>query len=162
MKQLDYEILRLAVPAIVSNVAVPLLGMIDLLIVGHLGDASFIGAIAIGSMIFNVIYWLFGFLRMGTSGMTSQAFGRNDDRQVVGALLRAVAFGGLLALTLLVLQYPLGRLALWAMQTPEESVPLVSTYYYIVIWGAPAMLGQYGLTGWLIGMQTRRRRCAWR
>ena len=76
MKDINRQILRIAVPAIVSNITVPLLGLVDVAIVGHLGSAAYIGAIAVGGMVFNVMYWLFGFLRMGTSGMTSQALGR--------------------------------------------------------------------------------------
>ena len=76
---MNSEILKIAIPSIVSNITVPLLGLIDVMIVGHMGNAAYIGAIAIGSMIFNVICWVFGFLRMGTSGMASQAYGKGDD-----------------------------------------------------------------------------------
>ena len=82
MKQTDKDILRLAVPSIISNITVPLLGLADLAIVGHMGSEQYIAAIAVGTMMFNVIYWLFGFLRMGTSGMTSQALGREDHSSV--------------------------------------------------------------------------------
>ena len=83
--QLSYgnkKILQIAIPSIVSNITVPLLGLIDVTIVGHLGSAAYIGAIAVGGMLFNIIYWIFGFLRMGTSGMTSQAYGRHDLNEV--------------------------------------------------------------------------------
>ncbi len=78
MKPRDRQILQIALPSIVSNITVPLLGLIDVAIVGHLGSPAYIGAIAVGGMLFNIIYWIFGFLRMGTSGMTSQAFGKRD------------------------------------------------------------------------------------
>ena len=95
MNHRDRQILQIAVPSIVSNITVPLLGMIDVAIVGHMGSAVYIGAVAVGSMIFNLIYWLFGFLRMGSSGLTAQALGRRDLTEVVRLLLRslAIAFG---------------------------------------------------------------------
>lgn len=156
MEKLNQEILKLALPSIVTNITIPLLGLADVAIVGHIGDETYIGAIAIGSMIFNIIYWIFGFLRMGTSGMTSQAFGRQAFDEIVRLLLRALVVGGLVALCFVVLQLPLKTLALRLMNTPETVAPLVSTYFSIVIWGAPAMLGLYGLTGWFIGMQNTR------
>ena len=90
MKPRDRQILQIALPSIVSNITVPLLGLIDVAIVGHLGSPAYIGAIAVGGMLFNIIYWIFGFLRMGTSGMTSQAFGKRDLPEVVHLLLRSV------------------------------------------------------------------------
>lgn len=87
------KILQIAIPSIVSNITVPLLGLIDVTIVGHLGSAAYIGAIAVGGMLFNIIYWIFGFLRMGTSGMTSQAYGRHDLNEVTRLLLRSVGVG---------------------------------------------------------------------
>jgi len=152
----DHQILRLAIPSIVQNVTVPLLGLCDVAIMGHVGGATHIGAIAVGSMIFNVMYWLCGFLRMGTSGLTSQALGarRLDE---VGALLRRSLFIGLgIGLLLVALQEPL-RWVAYALMRPTEDVALICTpYYYICIWGAPAMLGLYALTGWFVGMQTTR------
>ncbi|MBR2883074.1 MAG: MATE family efflux transporter, partial [Prevotella sp.] len=88
MKQRDRQILNIALPSIVSNITVPLLGLVDMVIVGHMGGAHYIGAIAVGSMIFNMIYWVFAFLRMGTSGMTSQSLGRRDLAEVVRLLVR--------------------------------------------------------------------------
>lgn len=150
------EILRLAIPSIISNVTVPLLGLVDLSIVGHIGNEDYISAIAVGSMIFNVMYWLLGFLRMGTSGMTSQAFGREDTMECIRILVRSLtiglAFGLLFILTQSGLEWGLLRL----MNTPEASWEYVTTYFQIVIWGAPAMLGLYSLTGWFIGMQDTR------
>lgn len=81
---MNRKILQLAIPSIVSNITVPLLGLVDVAIVGHLGSASYIGAIAVGGMLFNMIYWIFGFLRMGTSGMTAQAYGKRDLTEVSG------------------------------------------------------------------------------
>ena len=152
----DRQILSLALPSIVSNITVPLLGMVDVAIVGHLGDAAYIGAISVGSMIFNIIYWLFGFLRMGTSGMTSQALGRRDLREVTRLLIRSVTVGLSVAVMILLLQCPIRWLAFWLIAPETEVQTLATTYFYICVWGAPAMLVLYGLTGWYIGMQNTR------
>ena len=99
------RILQIAVPSIISNITVPLLGLVDVTIVGHLGSAAYIGAIAVGGMLFNIIYWIFGFLRMGTSGMTSQAFGQRNLEEVTKLLLRSVGVGLFIALCLMTLLY---------------------------------------------------------
>jgi len=150
------RILSIAIPSIVSNITVPLLGLIDIAIVGHLGNVSYIGAIAVGAMIFNLVYWIFGFLRMGASGMTSQALGNRNLSEVVRLLLRSLAVSLAIALLLIILQTPLQQIMFALIQPTADIAPLSSTYYYIVIWGAPAMLGLYGLTGWYIGMQNTR------
>ena len=90
---MNRKILQIAIPSIISNITVPLLGLIDIAIVGHLGSAAYIGAIAVGGLMFNIIYWLFGFLRMGTSGMTSQAYGKRDLNEVTRILIRAIGTG---------------------------------------------------------------------
>ncbi len=152
----DKQILHLAIPSILSNITVPLLGLVDVAIVGHMGSANYIGAIAVGGMAFNIIYWIFAFLRMGTSGLTSQALGRRDMPEVVHTLLRAIVIGLGIALVLLVLQYPLREL-IYRLISPEADIYLLAvTYYNICIWGAPAMLALYSLTGWFIGMQNTR------
>ena len=156
MSERDRQILRLAVPSIVSNITVPLLGLVDVAIMGHMGNAAYIGAISVGSMIFNVIYWVFGFLRMGTSGLTSQALGRRDLREVVQMLGRAVAVGGMVALALLILQVPVRDVAMVVIAPGEDIIVMAKTYFNICVWGAPAMLALYGMTGWLIGMQNTR------
>lgn len=152
----DNDILRLALPCIVSNITVPLLGLVDLTIVGHIGSAAYIAAIAVGTMIFSVTYWLMGFLRMGTSGMTAQAVGAADWQGVRQALRRALRVGLLVGVALVVLQRGLLHAALWVIGASDNVEPLVTTYFNIVVWGAPAMLGIYGLTGWSVGMQTTR------
>lgn len=153
---MNKKILQLAIPSIVSNITVPLLGLIDVAIVGHLGSAAYIGAIAVGGMLFNIIYWLFGFLRMGTSGMTSQAFGRRDLEEVTRVLLRAVAVGGFVAFCLLLLQYPIRAVAFHLIDATPEVRQLATVYFNICVWGAPAVLGLYGFAGWFIGMQNSR------
>lgn len=152
----DRQILQIALPSIVSNITVPLLGMIDVAIVGHMGSPVYIGAVAVGSMIFNLVYWLFGFLRMGSSGMTSQALGRRDFREVTRILVRSMVIALGIALLLIVLQIPMKWLMFWLISPTSDVVPFATTYYYIVIWGAPAMMGLYGLLGWYIGMQNTR------
>lgn len=150
------RILKIALPAIVSNITVPLLGLVDVAIVGHLGSTAYIGAIAVGGMIFNVVYWIFGFLRMGTSGMTSQALGKRDLNEVTRLLVRSAGTGFIIALLILLLQYPVLRLALTLIQSTPEVEYFASQYFHILIWGAPAVLGLYGFSGWFIGMQNSR------
>ena len=153
---MNKRILQLAVPSIISNITVPLLGLVDVAIVGHIGDAAYIGAIAVGSMLFNVIYWLFGFLRMGTSGMTSQALGRRDLAEVLRLLVRSLSIGVGIGVLFFVLQKWIIGCGLWAMSPEADVVELARRYCYVCIWGAPAVLGLYGFTGWFIGMQNTR------
>ena len=152
----DRQILKIAVPSIVSNITVPLLGLIDVAIVGHMGSAAYIGAVAVGSMIFNLIYWLFGFLRMSTSGLTAQAYGRRDLTEVMRILVRSGRIALLTAFAVIVLQLPLKWLMFWLMGPTPDVMPYATTYFHIVVWGAPAMLGLYSLSGWFIGMQNSR------
>lgn len=156
LSKTDQNILQIALPAIVTNITVPLLGLVDTAIVGHMGSASFIGAIAVGSMIFNLIYWVFGFLRMGMSGMTAQARGRRQVEDIVRLLGRSVAVSLSIASLLLVFQWPLRELMLMLIHPGEGVRQLAETYFNIVVWGAPAVLSLYGLTGWFIGMQNTR------
>ena len=152
----DRQILQIALPSIVSNITVPLLGLVDVAIVGHMGSAAFIGAVAVGSMIFNLVYWLFGFLRMGTSGMTSQALGRRDLTEVASLLARSLSMALGIALLFIVLQAPM-KWAAFALIGPTADVaPYASAYFDIVIWGAPASLALFSLMGWFIGMQNTR------
>lgn len=155
-KQEMRRVLMLATPCIISNITVPLLGLVDVSIVGHMGNASYIGAIAIGTMMFNIVYWLFGFLRMGTSGLTAQTVGAGDKAETVRLLKRSLTVGMTIALGMVILQSPLCKVLMWLLNTPQESAGMVGQYYSILIWGAPAMMCQYGLTGWFIGMQNTR------
>ena len=153
---MNRRILHLAIPSIVSNITVPLLGLVDVTIVGHLGATAYIGAIAVGGLLFNILYWNFGFLRMGTSGLTSQAYGRKDKEAEIRVLVQAVSVGLFSALAMLILQYPIERLAFRLLDTSAEVEQYAVTYFRICIWGAPAVLAQYGFTGWFIGMQNSR------
>ena len=152
----DRQILQIALPSIVSNITVPLLGMIDVAIVGHMGSPVYIGAVAVGSMIFNLVYWLFGFLRMGASGLTAQALGRRDLTEVTRLLVLSVDVALGIALLLIILQVPLKWLMFWLIGPTTDVVPYATTYFYIVIWGAPASLALFSLMGWYIGMQNTR------
>ena len=156
MDKRNKQILKIALPSIVSNITVPLLGLVDVAIVGHLGAAAYIGAIAVGGMTFNVIYWIFGFLRMGTSGMTSQALGRRDLAETTRLLARSVGIAFAVAAALIALQEPLRLASLSIMRPTAEVGALASTYFNILIYGAPAMLGLFSLSGWFIGMQNSR------
>lgn len=156
MSPTSQRILHIAIPSIISNITVPLLGLIDVTIVGHLGSASYIGAIAVGSMLFNMIYWIFGFLRMGTSGLTAQSYGAHDLKEVTRILLRSTGISLMLALALLILQYPIRLIAFELIDTSAEVQQLATLYFHICIWGAPATLGLYSFSGWFIGMQNSR------
>ena len=152
----DHQILHIALPSIVSNITVPLLGLVDVAIVGHMGSAVYIGAVAVGSMIFNLIYWLFAFLRMGSSGITAQAWGRRDIQGVTRILTSSLTLAVGIAASFLVLQVPLRWLMFWLIGPTADVAPFAITYFHIVIWGAPASLGLFALTGWFIGMQNTR------
>lgn len=156
MNKRDQQILAIALPAIVTNITVPLLGLVDTAIVGHMGSAAYIGAVAVGSMIFNLVYWLFGFLRMGTSGMTAQACGRRDFNEITRLLVRSGWVSLTIALLIVVLQWPIREGMLWFIGPTDDVRPLAATYFDIVVWGAPAMLSLYSLSGWFIGMQNTR------
>lgn len=148
---MNREILRIAVPNIVSNITVPLMGIVSTAIAGHWGtdSAATIGSLAIGVSIFNFIYWNCSFVRMGTSGLTAQAFGAGNFRECTNMLARAIAVALLLGLLILTLQYPLGEAALWAMNGSQ----MTRDYYYTRIWAVPAGILLFGLNGWYNGMQ---------
>ena len=147
---MNREIFRIALPNIISNITVPLMGIFSTAIAGHTGDsAATIGALAIGVSIFNFIYWNCSFIRMGTSGLTAQAFGAGDFTTTTAMLNRAVAVSVLLGVAVLVLQYPLGELSLRIMNGSQ----MVADYFYARIWAVPAGIMLFGLNGWFTGMQ---------
>ncbi len=153
---MNRRILRLAIPSIISNITVPLLGLVDVAIVGHLGAAAYIGAIAVGGMLFSMIYWVFGFLRMGTSGLAAQAFGRRNLDEVSLVFVRSLGIGVALGLCLVALQVPILSVAFQWVDTTDEVRRLASLYFSICVWGAPAVLGLYSFSGWFVGMQNSR------
>lgn len=170
IKHIDNEILRLATPAIVSNITVPLLGLADLAIAGHIDGSTtgstgatsatsseaYIAAVSVGTMVFNLIYWLMGFLRMGTSGLTSQACGAGDIATVRLMLRRSLTLALAIAAVLTVAQWPLREVALTLVHPSEGVRDLAATYFNVLIWGAPATLMLYSLIGWFVGMQDTR------
>lgn len=156
MRPFDRQILHIAGPAIISNITTPVLGLVDVAIVGHIGAAAFIGAIAVGSTMFNMLYWLFGFLRMGTAGLTSQACGSGDLAAQSAALRRSLALSLVGGALLIELSAVLGRLIVGFIDTDAATAQLAMRYFSICIWGAPAVLGMYALNGWFLGMQDTR------
>ena len=153
MNALNREILRISIPSIITNITVPLLGMVDVAIVGHIGNATYIAAIALGTMVFNLIYWNFGFLRMGTSGMTAQAYGAEDKTEYLNVLVRGMVIALSVAVLLISLQYPIALLCRRLIKSSPETLDLMVIYFSIRIWAAPATISLYVLKGWFLGMQ---------
>ena len=147
------RIFAIAVPAIVANIVVPLLGLLDLAIAGHIGATAMIGAVAVGATMFNLTYWNFGFLRMGTSGMTAQAFGRNDRMDCASLFVRSSIVATAIGMAIVVLLVPLRELLLWAIEPSSNVRVLVVRYFGICVWGAPALLATMSISGWFVGMQ---------
>lgn len=147
------RIFAIAVPAIVANIVVPLLGLLDLAIAGHIGATAMIGAVAVGATMFNLTYWNFGFLRMGTSGMTAQAFGRNDRMDCASLFVRSSIVATAIGMAIVVLQVPLRELLLWVIEPSSNVRVLVVRYFGICVWGAPALLATMSISGWFVGMQ---------
>jgi MATE family multidrug resistance protein len=153
---LNKKILNLAIPNIISNVTIPLLGLVDMALMGHLNSNIYIGSIALGGVIFNFLYWMFSFLRMGTSGFTAQAYGQKDNTESYGILGRAVFIALISGLLLILLQYPLEWIAFHFLEGSQEVKALACEYFKVRIWAAPATIGLYAFTGWFIGMQDAR------
>ncbi len=150
------RVCSLAVPNIISNVTIPLVGMADLAIVGLLASDTMLSAIAIGTTIFNMVYYTLTFLRMGTSGLTAQEFGKRDFTQAALVLLRGIVLSTLIAAVILIFQYPIEEWSLWFMESSREVERAVSSYFSIRIWAVPATLSLYVFQGWFIGMQNSR------
>jgi MATE family multidrug resistance protein len=144
----------LAGPIILSNLSTPLLGAVDTAVVGHLPDPAYIGGVAVGAVIFNFLYWGFGFLRMGTTGFTAQAFGAEDTAELRAALARPLLLAFTLGALLILLQAPIGWLAFALFEASDRVEDFARSYYAIRIWSAPAALANYAMLGWLLG--TRR------
>lgn len=156
-RTLNKEILRLSIPSILANLTVPLVGFVDTAVAGHLqggeGAAAFIGAISIGSMLFNLLYWNFGFLRTGTGGLTAQAFGRGDMHGSAVIFFRGIALAMAAALFNLLIQWPFVKIALGLVNGGAEVESLAAQYFFIRIWAAPATLSLMAFSGWFVGMQ---------
>lgn len=147
------RVLRLAGPIILSNISVPLLGLTDMIVIGRIPDPAALGAVALGATIFNFIYWGFGFLRMGTTGLTAQALGENNELEVSANLMRALLIAGIIGFALIMLQYPIGFTAFALLKGSTEVQSLAHNFYGIRIWSAPFTLANFALLGWFIGQQ---------
>ncbi|MDO6726405.1 MATE family efflux transporter [Cognatishimia sp. 1_MG-2023] len=147
------RILKIALPVVLSNATVPILGAVDVGVVGQLGEAVPIGAVAMGAIILSTIYWIFGFLRMGTAGLVGQAAGAGDDAEVSAFLTRALLIAGAGGLALILLQPLIFAGAFWLSPASPEVESLAREYLFIRIWTAPAAIAVYALTGWLVAME---------
>lgn len=150
------RVLKIAVPIVLSNITVPLLGAVDTGVVGQLGEAAPIGAVGLGAVILSAIYWVFGFLRMGTTGLTSQANGAGNADEVAALLMRSFLIAGAGGLAVILLQIPLFWGALQLAPASAEVEDMVRTYLSIRVWSAPAMIALYGVNGWLIALENTR------
>ena len=150
---MNKRILQLAIPSILANITIPLVGVVDTAIVGHISDASAIGGIAIGTMLFDLLYWNFGFLRIGTSGMTAQALGRGDTKECAKLLTQSLGIVAVATLAIWLLQWLFVTLALACVPCSPEVAQFARQYFFIRIWAAAATLSIFALKGWLIRMQ---------
>ncbi len=150
---MNRRILQLALPSILANITIPLVGVVDTAIVGHISDASAIGGIAIGTMLFDLLYWNFGFLRVGTSGMTAQAFGRGDRKECTRLLTQSLGIVGIATMAIWVLQWLFVTAVLACVPCSPEVASFAREYFFVRIWAAPATLSLLAMKGWFIGMQ---------
>lgn len=150
------RVLKIALPIVLSNATVPLLGAVDTGVIGHLGRAAPIGAVGVGSVILATFYWVFGFLRMGTSGLTAQATGAGDEAEAGAILLRALAIGVGAGVLFVLIQPAIFALAFAVSPASDEVETLARSYLAIRIWGAPATISLYAVTGWLIARERTR------
>ena len=154
-RQLDKGIFRIAVPSILANITVPLVGIVDIAVAGHLdaSAAALIGGISIGTMLFGLLYWNFEFLRISTGGLTAQAYGRADWQESVDVLVKGVALALAAAVVILLLQWPFIKLSFLVVKCSREARDLALEYFFVRVWAAPATLSLMSLKGWFIGMQ---------
>jgi len=149
-------VLAIAVPIILANVTTPIIGLVDTAVLGQLGAPHYIGGVAIGAMIFNLLYWAFGFLRMGTTGLTAQAEGSGNMGEVGATLMRALLIAGAAGIVLVILQIPIATLSFALLNGSQAVETAAMEYFYIRIWGAPAALANFAFLGWFIGMGRAR------
>ena len=147
---------RLAGPIIIANLSVPLLGAVDTAVMGHLPQSYYLGAVAVATVIFHFLYWSFGFLRMGTTGLTAQAYGANDKGEIYAVFVRALGLGCVIGVGLWIFQWPILQGALFVFDASDKVENLAEIYFNIRIWSAPAVLANYCLVGWFIGMHNTR------
>ncbi|MCR5036742.1 MAG: MATE family efflux transporter [Bacteroidales bacterium] len=153
---MNREILKLAIPNIISNITVPLLGLVDMMLMGHLSSPAYIGAIALGGTIFSVLYSFFSFLRAGTTGFTAQSYGANDTTEISYSLYRSITIAVLASILIIGIQKPIARVSLVLLEGSNEVESLAITYFFVRIWAAPANMLLYCFNGWFIGMQNTR------
>ncbi len=150
------RVLKIALPIVLSNATVPILGAVDTGVIGQLGQAAPIGAVGLGAVITAALYWMYGFLRMGTTGLVAQARGAGDVAESGALLMRALLIGAAGGLVIIVFQLPLMAGAFWLAPASDEAEALTRTYLEIRFWGAPAAIAIYAVTGWLIAMERTR------
>ena len=156
---INKDILKIALPSILANITVPIVGMVDIAVAGHLdgsgilSTATFISGIAIGSMLFDLLYWNFFFLRVGTGGLTAQSYGRGDMRECANLLSRATGIALVVALLIISLQWVCVKAAFLVVECTPQVQELAAQYFFVRIWAAPATLSLMAFKGWFIGMQ---------
>lgn len=150
---LNRSILKLAIPNIISNITVPLLGLVDMVLMGHQDSIAYIGAIGLGGTIFSVMYSIFSFMRAGTTGFTAQAYGANDRAEIAYSLYRSLCIALIATVLVLSLQGPVEWLSMKLLNGSDEVLAYTATYFRVRIWAAPAVLCLYAFNGWFIGMQ---------
>ena len=147
------RILKIALPMVVSNATIPILGAVDTGVIGQLGDQQLLAAVGIGAIVISTIYWVFGFLRMGTTGLVAQAKGSGDQSEVFSYLIRGLIIGFVAGLVLLLLQIPLFWLALNIFQAVPEVESQAKVYLSIRVWSAPLSIANFAVLGWLIALE---------
>ena len=155
-RALNRRVWQLTVPIMFANLSVPLLGAVDTAVMGHLPEAFYLGAVAVGATIVHFIFWGFGFLRMGTAGLAAQAYGAKNGLEIRVVLARAGLLGVGLSAALLLLQWPFAQIGLTLFEASDQVEGLAETYFFIRIWSAPAVLVNYAIVGWFIGVQNTR------
>ena len=153
---MNKEILKLAIPNIITNITIPLLGLVDIALLGHLTSPVYLAAVALGSMIFNILYWGMNFIRMSTTGFTSQAYGAKNDEEIAFNLNRSIIVGLIIGIILISLQTLINNISFSVLSAEAETEKFASSYFLIRIWAAPASLALYGFYGWFIGMQNSK------
>lgn len=150
---LNRQIFNLAIPSMLAGITIPLVGMADTAIAGRLGSATAIGGVAIGSTLFDLLYWNFGFLRIGTAGITAQAYGKGDHQEIIKTGMQGLVLALGFSLLLILIQWPFAQLVVWLSPSSAEVETLALEYFFTRIWAAPAVLALFVFRGWFIGVQ---------
>ena len=153
---MNKEILKLAIPNIITNITIPLLGLVDIALLGHLNSPLYLAAVALGSTIFNILYWGMSFIRMSTTGFTSQAYGAKNDKEIAFNLNRSVIIGVIIGILLILMQQIISNISFSFLDAEPKAKEFARDYFLIRIWAAPASLSLYGFYGWFIGMQNSK------